>query len=178
MTNRPIDPSNEIAAVASEIGSYWIPKRRELVERLWAEGWSFGAIAYQLGTTRSTIAGYIRRAGLHRGKQEAHLRAIIRAPRRPRATVAALSAPPKLLALPAPEPRQKSHSWRRDRNPQPEDFPHGSREQMECLEQIRRHQERVWFEVGYSRDQIVKMFAGWPANCGYRPYEWTVGQPR
>lgn len=45
------------------------------------------------------------------------------------------------------------------------------------LESIRKTQERAWFRVGYSREEVITMFDGWPTALGYAPYEWTVGYP-
>jgi hypothetical protein len=51
-----------------------------------------------------------------------------------------------------------------------------SRSQWEHrLETTRLIQERAWFEAGYSRDDIIRMFGNWPAQLGYPAYHWTVG---
>lgn len=46
--------------------SWWKGKRGWLVEQMWADGCTFSEIGGAIGTTRSAVAGYIRRRGLHR----------------------------------------------------------------------------------------------------------------
>jgi hypothetical protein len=45
---------------------FWTDERSQRADVMWAEGASFKKIATELGTTRSTVAGYIRRKGLQR----------------------------------------------------------------------------------------------------------------
>lgn len=51
----------------------------------------------------------------------------------------------------------------------------GSAEQIRKLEEIRRVHEKAWYSAGYTREEIITMLGNWPVNCGYPPYEWSVG---
>lgn len=44
------------------------------------------------------------------------------------------------------------------------------------LERIRMAQEAAWFARGLSRNEIIKLFEGWPTKLGYPDYWWEVGK--
>lgn len=54
------------AALREKLGSPWVGKRAWLVEQMWDDGCTFQEIGDAIRETRSAVAGYIRRRGLHR----------------------------------------------------------------------------------------------------------------
>lgn len=54
------------AARRDKLGSPWVGKRAWLVEQMWNDECTFQMIGGAIGETRSAVAGYIRRRGLHR----------------------------------------------------------------------------------------------------------------
>lgn len=71
---RPWSEERKLAA-RERLGSPWVGKRAWLVEQMWDDGCTFQEIGDAISETRSAVAGYIRRRGLHRKQLAPLLRA-------------------------------------------------------------------------------------------------------
>lgn len=133
------------AAAKSKI-FFWIGERGRRAEKMWTDGETFKSIAATLGTTRSAVAGYIRRKGLlgaKRGDAQATIappivESALMSPPLPPTQITVSAPPPSLpfvsydptrLLPPAHKPgvRPRCLGWTRDYLSKIGDGRHGMR---------------------------------------------------